>query len=89
MPLISRALPIPSAFLLIVLAGLFILLAKIIYSLARKRKRLEHRTCLLQQWVRIEQAQPTVRYRMIEIKLPKQIVECRDAAPHRRAAMRT
>jgi hypothetical protein len=70
MALISRTLPILSALLLAVLIGLSILVANMVYSLARERKRLERRTNLLKQWVRIE-AQPRVKYRKIEIRLPK------------------
>jgi hypothetical protein len=71
MPLLSRALPIPDAFLLTVVTGVLILVANLVYSLAKERKRLERRTSLLKQWVRVEQAQPRVKYRKIEIKLRK------------------
>src|SRR5258706_674805 len=90
MPLISHALPLPSAFLLALMAGLLILVANMVYSLARERRRLERRTSLLKQWVRIEHAQPTVRYRKIEIRVQSHSrTSTMLAAPHGRTATRT
>jgi hypothetical protein len=71
MPLISRALPIPDAVLLTVVTGLLILVANMVYRLVRVRKKLDRRTSLLKQWVHIEQEQPRIKYRKIEIRLPK------------------
>lgn len=70
-PLISRITPIPSAFLLIVVAGFLLLVANMVYGLARERKKRDRRTRLLKQWVSVEATQPRTRYRKIQIRLTK------------------
>lgn len=72
LPLISHIRPMPRAFLLIVVAGILILVANMIYSLARERKKLDRRTIFLKRWVSIESTQqPRIQYRKVEIRLPK------------------
>lgn len=70
-PLISRMTPMSSVLLLIVVTGFLILVASMLYSLARERKKLDRRTRLLKQWVSIESTQPRTRYRKIEVRLTK------------------
>ena len=70
MPLISNTLRMPSAFGLAVVTGLLLLVAKKVYSLAKKRRRLERRTTLLKEWVHIGPAQPRIQYRKRKIRLP-------------------
>ena len=70
-PLISRMTPMPRAFLLMVVIGVLILVANMIYSLARERKKRDRRMRLLKRWVSVGSTGPSIQYRKIEIRVPK------------------
>jgi len=48
-----------------------IFIAKVLYDLTKERRRLDRRTSLLKQWVSEQRIQPRIKYRKIEIRLPK------------------
>lgn len=66
-----RYVPMPSDFVLGIVLLFLILLAYMLYGLARDRKRLDRRTSLLKQWISDQSIQPRIKYRKIEIRLPK------------------
>ena len=61
----------PGTFLLSVVLLFLILLASVVYDLAREKKRLDRRTSLLKQWMSDQSRQPRIKHRQIEIRLPK------------------
>jgi hypothetical protein len=61
----------PSVFLLSVVLLFLIFLAKMLHDNIKERKRLDRRASLLKQWASDQLTQPRVKYRKIEIRLPK------------------